>query len=98
MFMKISFSKFNSVFKLIRPDNFTYEGLRALYDYLCAMEEDAGTQMEFDVIGLCCEFTQYSNIEEFNEAYSIDANSTEDIKKHTVVIGVDDGSFIIQNF
>ena len=36
-----------------REDQFSREGLEALYDYLEEFSEDTGTEVELDVIGLC---------------------------------------------
>ena len=62
-------SDFRDAFQAIRPDNFSYEGLGALYDYLENLSEDIGDDIELDVIALCCDFTEYSEDaarEEFN--------------------------------
>ena len=46
--------QFKEAFQSSRPNNFSYEGLTALYDYLEQYEEDTGQEIELDVIGLCC--------------------------------------------
>ena len=40
-------------------NNFSYEGLSALFDYLEEMEESTGEELEFDPVALCCEFEEY---------------------------------------
>ena len=45
---------FINAFQKIRPDNFSYEGLEQLFEYLESYEEDAQEQIELDVIALCC--------------------------------------------
>ncbi len=47
-----------------RRENFSRQGRQALYDYLTEYEEDTGTEIELDVISLCCEFTEYESVEE----------------------------------
>ena len=64
-------SDFRSAFQAIRPDNFTYEGLTALYEYLWDLSEDIGEDIVLDVIALCCDFTEYSE-EEAREEFDID--------------------------
>ena len=64
-------SDFRDAFQAIRPDNFTYEGLGALYDYLWELSEQIGEAFELDVIALCCDFTEYSE-EEAREEFDID--------------------------
>lgn len=52
-----------------RTTNFSYAGLNALFDYLAEYEEDTGEELELDVIALCCDFTEYANVQEFAAAY-----------------------------
>ena len=68
MFQTVTFSIFCDAFRAIQPDNFTYEGLRAVFDYLEGCEYSADIGIEFDVIAICCEFSEYTN-EEFLEQY-----------------------------
>tara|TARA_R110000824_G_scaffold41168_1_gene122709 strand:- start:680 stop:982 length:303 start_codon:yes stop_codon:yes gene_type:complete len=79
-------------------DAFSYEGLKALYDYLEDYEDSTGEQIELDVIGLCCEYSEYDSLKDFQEDYSEDYESIEDIEGETQVIMIDDTSFIIQQF
>lgn len=41
-----------------RKDNFTYEGLGLLFDYLEQYEEETGQEIELDVIALCCDYSE----------------------------------------
>ena len=98
MFQSVNFSEFTDAFQ-IRKDNFTYEGKRALFDYLERLEKDCGEPIELDVIALCCEYSEYENLKEFQENYSSDDFKTiEDIENNTTVIKVTEDLFIIQNF
>lgn len=81
-----------------RNDNFTYEGLGALFEYFEGLEEDTGEEMELDVIGICCDFSEYENIKEFQENYGDEYQTIEDIEDQTTVIPVDGDRFIIQQF
>lgn len=40
-----------------REDNFTFEGLRTLFDYLEQYEEDTGEEIELDVISFCGDYS-----------------------------------------
>jgi len=94
----VSVSDFRDAF-LIRQDNFTYDGLGALYDWLIQLEEDSGTEEELDVIALCCDFSEYKDLAEFQGDYNAeDYTSIEDIENETMVIRVGDKGFIIQGF
>lgn len=52
-----------------RENNFSYAGRNALFEYLEELEEDTGEEIELDVVALCCEFTEYGNVQEFAAAY-----------------------------
>ena len=84
--------------KMGREGNFSNDGLVALYEYLEMLEDDTGQPIELDVIALCCEFTEYDNLEEFQADYSEDYETIEDIERETTVIMIDDDSFIIRQF
>lgn len=95
----VYFNQFCDGFKnMNRDNNFSYEGKRALFDYLEDYEESGGDEIEFDVIALCCEYTEYENLAEFQREYSKDYKSIEDIEEATQVIKIDDDRFIIQCF
>ena len=98
MKQSVSFYDFVRAFAEIRPNNFTRAGLVALFNYLEAFEAETGEEIEFDVIGLCCDFTEYENIAEFNRDYGTDYESRDEIRETTIVIDVDDEAFIIQAF
>lgn len=81
-----------------RASQFSYEGLDALYRWLDELAEDTGTPYELDVIALCCEFSEYSDLTEIQETYSLtDIDSIEMLSFHTIVIEFN-GGLIIQNF
>ena len=98
MFQHIDKYDFIRAFEQVRPDNFSRAGLSALYDYLEQYEEDTDEQIELDVIALCCDYAEYESLEEFQEDYSEDYESIEDIESETTVITVDDDGFIILQF
>ena len=64
-------SYFRDAFQAIRPDNFSYEGLGALYEYLESMSEQMGEAFELDVLAICCDFTEYSE-DKAREEFDID--------------------------
>ncbi len=84
--------------KMGRENNFSYEGRQALFDYLEQYEQETGEEMELDVIALCCDFTEYENLEAFQNDYGEEYETIEDIENRTTVIRIDDESFIIQAF
>lgn len=98
---------FRRAFETTRPDNFSYAGLSALFEYFEQYEEDTGEEMELDVIAICCDFSEYASLAEFQANYGTGYETIDDIRANTTVIDIDldededgneDGSFIIQNF
>jgi hypothetical protein len=81
-----------------RQNNFTYEGLAALFDWLEELDDSCGTESKLDVIALCCDFTEYQGI--FSEIIDVypDIRCIDDLLDHTPVIPVEGGGYIIQNF
>ncbi len=96
----VNFSQFCDAFRSMgRNENFSYDGKKALFEYLESYEEDCDEDVELDVIALCCEYTEYENLEEFQEAYSSEEYKTiDDIHSATTVIAIDDERFMIANF
>ena len=82
-----------------RGNQFTREGLRALFNYLEEYEDDCGTEIELDVIALCCEYVEYEDLDEFHGDYdSEEYPDLETLRDYTQVINIDDDSFIIAAF
>ena len=98
MFQQIDKYDFARAFEQVRPDNFSRAGLSALYEYFEQLEEDIGNPIELDVIAICCEYSEYESLEEFQEDYGDDYQSIDEIEQVTTVIPVDDSGFIILQF
>ena len=93
----VSITNFIDAFEKMRPSNFTYEGLECLYNYLLDFEQDTNTEIELDVIALCCDYQEWDNLEEYNKSYS-SINSIKDIKDATTFIPIfKTARFITQN-
>lgn len=98
MYQTINFGTFMTAFKAHgRQDQFSYSALELLFEYLSECESDLGTQMELDVIALCCEYEE-ATVAEVITHYDVDipADSDEDAERlavleylehHTTVIG-----------
>ena len=94
----INFSQFCDSFSESRTNQFTYEGKRALFEYLEQYSDDTGEDVELDIIALCCEYTEYENMEELQKNYTSIKNM-EDLEDHTVVIKIENSeAFIIAQF
>ncbi len=94
----VSLSDFRDAFQM-RKDQFSYEGLEILFEYLEEYEKATGEEIELDVIDLCCEYTEYKNLAEFQQDYDSEVYQTiDDIEDHTPVMRINDESFIILQF
>ena len=75
-----------------REDNFSYDGLEVLFNYLQDYEESTGVEVELDVI---CDFTE-STIKEALECYELD--SLDELVSNTLVLPIDEESIIYLNY
>ena len=100
--------QFEQEFKSLRPDNFSYEGLNVLFDYLEQYEEDTGEELELDVVALCCDFSEDTDAN-IASNYRIDISDCADEEEiHETVreylmdegadIGEVSGGFVYRNF
>jgi hypothetical protein len=100
MITTVNLHDFREAFRTTRPENFSYDGLTALFDYLEDLEEDTGEPMELDVIALCCDYTEYESIAEYQENYGAANYPTMgDIEYHIVVIYIEgtDGFIVLDH-
>ena len=98
--MTVNRYSFCRAFEVLERDNFSYEGLNALFDHLEELEEELNCNFELDPIALCCDYTEYENLEELCKNYDL---SFEEIKENTDVLDfttIEDGSikYIVKNF
>ena len=74
----ISVNDFRDAFiKYGRNDNFSYDGLGALFDYLEGYEDNRGEEMELDVVALCCDYIEYKNAFEAAESCNFEFDDSE---------------------
>jgi hypothetical protein len=103
----IGLSQFTDAFMSIRPNNFTYDGLVLLFDWIEQQEQETGQEQELDVIALCCDFEELT-IEEIIRQYNIEADDIEDdeiddhvmayLNDETIVIGKTDNTIVFLSF
>ena len=92
-----------------RTDQFSYEAREILFDYFEQYEEETGEQIELDVIGICCEYSE-DHWADIADNYSIDLSGLEDdgekkeavrdfLENHTMIVGeTSEDAFIYQIF
>jgi hypothetical protein len=108
----IGLSQFTDAFMSIRPNNFSYEGLVLLFDWIEQQESETGEQQELDVIALCCDFIECTYEDVVNDyrladdmvegevltSENIPQSVIDYLNEQTVVIGYTDETIIYLNF
>ena len=98
MKQSVNMYDFERAFKNFERDNFSYDGLKALFEYLEEFEDGTGEEVELDVIALCCEYAEYDSLKEYNDDYGTKYSEIDAIQNDTTLIKIDDNSFIIQQY
>ena len=77
-------------------NNFSYDGLTALYDYLEELEDELCESIEFDLVAIAGEYSELT-IDELRDNYFIDKNIDviEYLQEHTQVIEIEDSDRVI---
>ena len=81
-----------------RENQFSREGLIALFHYLEELDMEMGEETELDVIALCCGFAEYESFEAFKRDYGDKYEIMEDLESDRQVIRIGDESFIVEQF
>ena len=92
-------------------NNFSFKGLEALHNYLEDLYNDIEENYVLDFVTIYCEYTQYNNIDEYLEDYTTELSEKDftnikdfekavkkEIAENTILIIIDDESFIIQQY
>ena len=109
--MKTTVSKceFRDAFRDYGRDNqFSYEALNLLYDWFEEYEESCDTEVELDVIAICCEYSE-DDWEDIADNYDIDLTDCEDddereqavedhLQYNTLYIGKTSGTMVYASF
>ena len=91
-----------------RKDQFSYDALGIIYDYLEELSDNCNTNIELDVVSVCCEYAE-SALPELVADYDIDLEGLEGearieaivsyMEQNTYVLGmVDDETMVYQQF
>ena len=106
MHITVTSAMFSDAFRHMgRENQFSREALEALFEYIENYEEDTGIRVELDVVGLCCEFTEYERAITAAEDYGFtseleadnyeDAESYEDAKEEEALEWLQDRTEVI---
>ena len=90
-----------------RKENFSYEGLGILFDYLEDYEAQTGQEIELDVIALCSDYNE-DTPDDIIANYSIDVEGMDDDEKieavrdylndNTILVGETASGFVYACF
>jgi hypothetical protein len=91
-------NEFRDYFNQVRPNNFSYEGLGILFEYLEQYEEDTGEELELDVIAICCDFSE-EDFTDIAKSYDIELDEEADEEDQMQTVAdylTDEGVYIGQ--
>lgn len=60
-----------------RKDQFSVEALEAIFNYLDNYSEETGENVEFDIVGICCEWAEMT-WQEIAQYYGVDLSQCTD--------------------
>jgi len=101
MYTRVTEDNFRNTFLASAySENFSYDGLTALYDYFEELEADLDESIEFDLVAIAGEYSELT-IDELRDNYSIDKDIDviEYLQENTIVIEIENSdSVIIQDY
>lgn len=100
----VNISDFINAFRLCEDRYYQmggYPGLCALFRHLEQWEQDTGEEIEFDVVGLCCDWGHFDNVadayaELIGEGAEDEKAMLEALEDRAVVIQYAGGCFVSQ--
>ena len=60
-----------------RKDQFSYEALEAIFEYLEEYSDSTGENVELDIVGICCDWVEMT-WQEVADAYDVDLSDVEE--------------------
>jgi len=110
MKQSVNFSAFVDAFHAFnRYDQFGYEALKVIFEYLEEYEDSTGEEVELDVIAICCDYTVQGHVG-IAQDYSIDLSEAEGdcdeeerivldyLNENTMVLGQCETGIVYQQF
>lgn len=93
MLQTINLHAFRDAFRAMdRKDQFSYDGLAALFDYL----EDVDPDFDLDVVALCCDYREDS-VQDIAENYGLELPQEETEEDHYAAVRayLEDHTFVV---
>lgn len=66
-----------------RKNQFSYDALKAIFAYYEELEDSTGEQVEFDLVGVCCDFTEYADAWEAMEQFQPEDMPVVDLQAYS---------------
>ena len=84
-----------------RKNQFSYDALQFLFEYIEAISDGSNRPWYFDMVAICCEWSEFSSLQEIAETYAI--HGDEDairnyVENRTYMCEVNDHCFVLQQF
>ena len=100
MYKYINKHEFKNEMMRLRPAQFSVAALDAIFEYIEEYEGDEFPPTEFDPIAIFCEWTEYEDLEAFQECYDNAVyESMDDIRDYTIVLNCEDSeAFVVAQF
>lgn len=91
-----------------RKDQFSYEALTAIFEYLEEFSDSTGEPVELDIVGICCEWSEMT-WQEIAQSYDVDLSQCTDdderigevedfLSQNTQYAEVSEGNFVFIQF
>lgn len=91
-----------------RKDQFSYEALTAIFEYLEEYSDSTGEPVELDIVGICCEWSEMT-WQEVAQCYDVDLSQCTDdderigevedfLFQNTQYVEVSEGNFVFIQF
>jgi predicted ArsR family transcriptional regulator len=109
IYTQVTKSSFIDAFKLSsRKDQFSYEALEAIFEYLEDYSNDTGENVELDIVAICCEWVEMT-WQEVADQYNVDLSQCTDdderidaveeyLQDETHSVRLSDDSFVFVSF
>lgn len=96
--MKQTLTQAQAVAQLLADDyaNWTHEGATALFSFIEEWENETGQPIDFDPVALRCGWSEYASVDEALEDYGM--NSFSELDLSTIVIALDNGGVLVEQF
>jgi len=69
-----------------REEQFSQVGIVALFEHLEELSEDIGEDIQIDVVALCCEWSEYDDITDYNEQNGTEYASWDEAYEDDVAV------------